>query len=147
MLIGYNTNGLAHHDGVQAIEVLADIGFQSIALTVDHLLLSPQAPRPAEQRATVRRLLADRGLHSVIESGARFLLDPRTKHHPTLLSQEPRDRRMTSTRTVLNLPPNWATVYRWSGSKPQTATIPIAGSIGGGPGPCRPPEVSSLISI
>lgn len=93
MLIGYNTNGLAHHDGIQAIEVLADIGYQSIAITVDHQLLSPNDPHLTTQRAVVRKLLADRGLRSVIETGARYLLDSRTKHHPTLLSPNPSDRK------------------------------------------------------
>ena len=122
MLIGYNTNGLAHHDGVQAIEVLAEIGYQSIAITVDHLLLSPTAPRLAEQRAAVRRIISDRGLRSVIESGARFLLDPRIKHHPTLLSHDSceRQRRIDFNAYCIELAAELGSdcVSLWSGSKP-----------------------------
>ena len=41
MLFGYNTNGLAHHDAYQAVELLADLGYRSVALTIDHGLLNP----------------------------------------------------------------------------------------------------------
>ena len=35
MKLGYNTNGLAHHRLVDAIELLADLGYQSVAITLD----------------------------------------------------------------------------------------------------------------
>ena len=35
MRLGYNTNGLAHHRLVDAIDLLADEGYQSIAITLD----------------------------------------------------------------------------------------------------------------
>ena len=59
MRIGYNTNGLAHHDGLQAIELLADIGYRSIAITVDHHLLNPNNDRQRIQRLAIRRLFDD----------------------------------------------------------------------------------------
>ena len=43
MLLGYNTNGFAHHDPFEAIEVLAEIGYQSVAITLDHGPLNPFA--------------------------------------------------------------------------------------------------------
>ena len=46
MLLGYNTNGFAHHDPAAALELLAEIGYRSVALTLDHGLLNPFAPRP-----------------------------------------------------------------------------------------------------
>jgi len=86
MLLGYNTNGFAHHDPFEAIELLAQIGYKSIALTLDHGPLNPFAadwPVHLERlKATLRRL----GLRSTIETGARFLLDPLHKHEPTLVS-------------------------------------------------------------
>ncbi len=123
MLIGFNTNGLAHHDGVQAIEVLAEIGYQSIAITVDHQLLSPQHPQLTTQLAAVRKLLLDRNLNSVVETGARFLLDARTKHHPTLLSPDARDRKRRIDFIVycieLAAELDSDCVSLWSGTKPE----------------------------
>ena len=88
MLIGYNTNGLAHHDLFDAVELLADLGYESVAITLDHGALNPFDPRCDEQVERMRRLLHDRNMRSVIETGARFLLDPRAKHEPTLVSAD-----------------------------------------------------------
>jgi len=86
MLLGYNTNGFAHHDLGAALELLSEIGYRSVALTLDHALLNPYAEDPTGDIDRYRRLLSRLGLRSVIETGARFLLDPRTKHEPTLVS-------------------------------------------------------------
>ena len=42
--------------------------------------------KSAEQIAQLRDMLKTLAMRSVIETGARFLLDPRVKHEPTLLS-------------------------------------------------------------
>ena len=89
MLLGYNTNGLAHHDPLQAIELLASIGYRSVAITIDHHVLNPYGNGLEPQLAAVRRLLKKHGLRSVIETGARYLLDPVIKHEPTLVSALP----------------------------------------------------------
>lgn len=86
MLLGYNTNGLANHDPLAAIELLATIGYRSIAITIDHHCLNPFAEGWQRQLDAVRRLLEEHRLGSVIETGARFLLDPEVKHEPTLVS-------------------------------------------------------------
>ncbi len=86
MLLGYNTNGLAHHRLEDAIRLLAEIGYESVAITVDHHALNPYAPELNDQLATVGKLLASCGMRSVIETGARFLLNPNVKHEPTLLT-------------------------------------------------------------
>src|SRR5256885_14783694 len=86
MLLGYNTNGFAHHDPFEAIEVLAEIGYKSVALTLDH---GPLNPFDAEWTARLDRLketLRRHEMRSAIETGARFLLDARRKHEPTLVS-------------------------------------------------------------
>lgn len=88
MLLGYNTNGFAHHDPQAALELLAEIGYGAVALTLDHGLLNPYDSRLEEQLDQVQRLLNRLGLRSVIETGARYLLDPRVKHEPTLLSAD-----------------------------------------------------------
>ena len=41
MLLGYNTNGLAHHDLFDAVGELAQIGYRSVAITIDHTALPP----------------------------------------------------------------------------------------------------------
>ncbi|QDU97338.1 sugar phosphate isomerase/epimerase family protein [Lignipirellula cremea] len=94
MFLGYNTNGLAHHDPLQAIDLLAELGYQGVGLTIDHGLLNPYLPA-AEHKAAIDAMaerLAATGLRSVIETGARFLLDPRRKHEPTLVSPTAADR-------------------------------------------------------
>jgi L-ribulose-5-phosphate 3-epimerase len=93
MLLGYNTNGLAHHDLFDAVELLADIDYRSVAITIDHNALSPQGPNLAQELTRLRDLLERREMRSVIETGARYLLNPRAKHEPTLISPDPRGRR------------------------------------------------------
>jgi len=89
MLLGYNTNGLAHHDPIQAVELLAAIGYKSIAITLDQGTLNPFSRDLAESIATMRDALQRLEMRSVIETGARFLLDPNVKHEPTLMSTDP----------------------------------------------------------
>ena len=86
MRIGYNTNGLAHHDPAEGIALLAELGYRSVALTLDHGWLNPFHDDYPRQLERMRELLQRYQLRSVIETGARFLLDPRRKHEPTLVS-------------------------------------------------------------
>lgn len=92
MFLGYNTNGLAHHDLFDALELLFDIGYRGVGLTLDHHVLNPYDSELAIQSARVRDFLVERQMHSVIETGARYLLNPRVKHEPTLLSEREADR-------------------------------------------------------
>jgi L-ribulose-5-phosphate 3-epimerase len=96
MLFGYNTNGFAHHRLEDALTILADLGYQSVAITLDHYVLNPFEPGNPGRLEGVRRLLDKLGLRCVIETGARFLLDPWRKHQPTLVSPdvEGRERRI-----------------------------------------------------
>ena len=86
MRLGYNTNGLAFHRWTEGIEMLADIGYESVAITLDHHCLDPYAEGLAHEVERMAGLLSRLGLASVVETGARFLLNPRVKHEPTLLS-------------------------------------------------------------
>ncbi len=83
---GYNTNGFAHHALTDALMILAEIGYRGVGLTIDHQVLNPFDGNAHQQRREVRRRLEELGLRSVIETGARYLLDPRRKHFPTLIS-------------------------------------------------------------
>ncbi len=94
MLLGYNTNGFAHHRLEDALDIFAGLGYQSVAITLDFHVLNPFDPDLPGQVAVVRKQLDRLGLHSVLETGARFLLDIRRKHQPTLISG-PADRRAT----------------------------------------------------
>ena len=93
MLLAYNTNGLAHHDLLDAIRLLADIGYQGVAITLDHGALNPFDDRTrCAARSKSPPHLRSIELRCVIETGARFLLDPRTKHEPTLVTADPAGR-------------------------------------------------------
>jgi sugar phosphate isomerase/epimerase len=93
LLLGYNTNGLANVDAVQAIELLRGIGYRAIAITLDQHLLNPFAVDFSRQLDVVRQRLNDYAMRSVIETGARFLLNPQVKHEPTLVTADPSGRK------------------------------------------------------
>ncbi len=88
---GYNTNGYAHHRLEDALAILAEQGWSAVALTLDVHHLDPERSGPREI-AELRRRLSDLGLEVAIETGARFVLDPRRKHRPTLLDPAPAER-------------------------------------------------------
>lgn len=88
----YNTNGLTSHRLDDALTLLADAGYDGVALTLDVAHHDPFAPDLPARTAALGRRLDGLGLASVVETGARFLLDPRRKHQPTLVSAEPADR-------------------------------------------------------
>ena len=88
----YNTNGLTSHRLDDALALLADGGYDGVALTLDVAHHDPFAPDLPGRTAALRRRLDGLGLASVVETGARFLLDPRRKHHPTLVSPDAADR-------------------------------------------------------
>ena len=92
MRLGYNTNGLAHHDPFAALALLAEMGYQSVALTLDHGPLNPFADDWDRQRKRLKSALNGFGMTSVVETGARFLLDTAVKHEPTLVSAKAEDR-------------------------------------------------------
>jgi len=116
MLPGYNTNGFAHHRVEDAVAILAEIGYRSVALTVDYHF-------DADRVAAVLR---PAGLRCVVETGARFLLDPRRKHQPTLLSRDPSARHDFLARCVdLAADLGADAVSFWSGS----ADEPVAEAV------------------
>ena len=119
MLLGYNTNGLAHHDPCDAIKLLADIGYRSVALSIDHHLLNPYSADFRRQLPEIRSLLERYGLRSVVETGARFLLDPHVKHEPTLVSADPaaRSRRVVFLKHAVDIARELSSdcVSLWSG--------------------------------
>lgn len=84
----YNTNGAANHRLDDALGLIADAGYDGVALTLDIHHLDPFADDFAAQRRRVAGRLRALGLGCVVETGARFLLDPRAKHEPTLVTAD-----------------------------------------------------------
>jgi sugar phosphate isomerase/epimerase len=125
MLWGYNTNGFAHHRLEDALGILAHLGYRSVALTLDHYALNPYDPDTPGRLPVVRRLLGELGLGVVVETGARFLLDPWHKHQPTLLSADPagRGRRLDFLRRSVDLARDLGAdaVSFWSGRASEPA--------------------------
>jgi L-ribulose-5-phosphate 3-epimerase len=107
MRLGYNTNGLAHHRLLDAIDLLAEEGYESVALTLDAGALDPYADRSdlARDVASVRSQLDALGLARVVETGARYLLNPRKKHDPNLMDADParRDLRIDFLKRSIDL--------------------------------------------
>jgi sugar phosphate isomerase/epimerase len=129
VLWGYNTNGFAHHRLEDAVAILADLGYGSVALTLDYHALNPYAADLAAQVTRMRDLLGRRGLRSVIETGARFLLDPWHKHQPTLISsrEEERARRLDFLERAVDIAQELGAdaVSFWSGTPTDAAPAEI----------------------
>ncbi|MEV7866161.1 sugar phosphate isomerase/epimerase family protein [Streptomyces sp. NPDC088124] len=89
---GYGTNGLTDLRLDDALGLLADLGYEGVGLTLDHMHLDPTAPELAARTRRVARRLTALGLDVTVETGARYVLDPRRKHGPTLLDPDPAGR-------------------------------------------------------
>jgi sugar phosphate isomerase/epimerase len=113
----YVTNGLTDHRIGDALELLAEHGYRGVALTLDHVHFDPMGPRLRARTVRLRSQLERHGLACVVETGARFLLDPRRKHFPTLLS-EGRERRMELLCRAIDVAAELeaAVVSMWSGA-------------------------------
>lgn len=90
--LAYNTNGASSHRLDDALSLIADSGYDGVALTLDHHHHDPFAPRWTSATEQLKRRLDESKLGSVIETGARYLLNPREKHEPTLLNSSPEGR-------------------------------------------------------
>ena len=92
----FNTNGAANHRLDDALTLIAEAGYDGVALTLDIHHLDPYDPEFLLNTRHVAKRLQALNLGCVVETGARFLLDPRAKHEPTLLSADPdgRERRI-----------------------------------------------------
>ncbi len=120
MILGYVTNGFAHHTLDDAVRILGDLGYRSVAITLDQHHLNPFDDQWPEHAARIKRMLSHYGMRCTVETGARFLLDPERKHQPTLLSTDPdeRNRRIEFLCLAIDLAANLGadSVSLWSGA-------------------------------
>jgi L-ribulose-5-phosphate 3-epimerase len=124
---GYGSNGLADHRLEDAFALLADLGYDGIALTLDHHHLDPFGRDLAARTAAVARQLGRLGLAVVVETGARYLLDPWHKHQPTLLSDDPEPRLELLRRAIdVGADLGAQAVSFWSGTRPSGLDPPVA---------------------
>jgi len=91
--LAYNTNGAANHRLDDALMLIADAGYDGVALTLDHHHHDPFDPQWERRTEVLAKRLGELKLGSVIETGARYLLEAREKHEPTLLNPLPEGRR------------------------------------------------------
>jgi len=105
MRLGFSTNSIGDTDPLEAVGILADLGYTSLAITPDHHRLDPFAAGLAAELGRWRAALDRHAMARVVETGARHLLDPLRKHEPTLISPEPtgRERRIEFTRRAIDI--------------------------------------------
>jgi sugar phosphate isomerase/epimerase len=130
MILGYNTNGLCHHECMDGLRLLAKTGYKSVALTIDHGWLSPRDPNSDVQLQQIKHFLNQHELTSVVETGARFLLNPEFKHAPTLLDADPQEvsRRIDFLKYCIDVGVELGSdcVSIWSGIKPSDISFNVA---------------------
>lgn len=123
--LGYNTNGLAHHRLLDGLRLVSELGYEGVALTLDVGHLDPFELRPDEVH-DARSWAEELGLELSVETGARYLLDARRKHFPTLLEDgaADRERRVDFLRRSVDLAEQLGAgvVSIWAGAAPDGST-------------------------
>ena len=116
---GYGTNGFSNHRLDDALTVIAELGYTGVALTLDHHHLDPYDSNLWRHVRALGHRLTELGLGVVIETGARYLLDPWHKHAPTLLDDEP-DARIDFLRRAVRIGTDLGAeaVSFWAGVRP-----------------------------
>ena len=115
----YNTNGAANHRLDDALRLIAGSGYDGVAITLDHHHCDPIADDWRDEAERIARLLEELHLDAIVETGARFLLDPKAKHEPTLISPEEagRNRRLAFLNRAIDIAAIWHAdaVSFWAG--------------------------------
>lgn len=89
MQLGYHAGGLSQHNLMTGLGLLADIGYQSVAIGVDFGWLCPTDPQVDQEVQRARSLLNEKEMACVVEATANYLLDPRRRNWPTLMENDP----------------------------------------------------------
>lgn len=127
MLLGYNTNGFAFHRLEDAVRIMHELGYGAVGITLDVHHLDPFAEGAAEKAVELKKLLGQHGMRCVVETGARFILDPKRKHQPTLIDSNPAERRRR--REFLERSVAIASILEadavsfWAGAAPDAADV------------------------
>ncbi len=116
----YGTNGFTDHRLADALAIIAELGYDGVALTLDHQHLDPFAPDAAARVNATAGLLQRYGLAVAVETGARFVLDPWRKHEPTFVSGDRREERARLIRRAVDIAVDLGgdVVHLWSGTLP-----------------------------
>ena len=88
MLLGHGTNSIGDVDPLEAIPRLHELGYRSLAITLDRHTIDPFAADLSARIGRWREALARSRMACVVETGARHLLDPVLKHEPTLVTAD-----------------------------------------------------------
>ena len=92
MKIGFSTNSLGDVDLREALFVLCEQGYESLAITPDQHFLNPYRKTFVSEVRDWQEALVSTRMGCVVETGARYLLDPKRKHYPTLLADRSDER-------------------------------------------------------
>jgi|TARA_Y100000739_G_C20606012_1_gene465606 sugar phosphate isomerase/epimerase len=105
MKAGYSTNSFGDVNPLDALSLLCEQGYASLAITPDRNILNPYEKTFASEVRVWQHALAKAQMRCVVETGARHLLDSKRKHHPTLLSdaQDDCNRRIEFLRRAIEL--------------------------------------------
>jgi len=82
----YNTSGIANHRLHDALDLIADSGYQGVALTLDRHHLDCYAPNYAAELRRVADHLSRLSLGCVVATGVRPLRHPHPGQQPSLVS-------------------------------------------------------------
>ncbi|MEO1993250.1 MAG: sugar phosphate isomerase/epimerase family protein [Pirellulales bacterium] len=119
MRVGFSTNSIGETDVLQSLCLLHEMGYQSMAITLDRHVLSPSGDNVVTDVSAWKSALESRGMTCVIETGARYLLNARMKHEPTLVSStaEGRHKRISFLKHAIDMAAhlNARCVSLWSG--------------------------------
>lgn len=130
MRLGYNTNGFTSHSLEGALAVIGGLGYRSVGITIDHGALAPGSAELPGQLERTRALLVELDLLPVIETGARFLLDPWRKHRPTMLDddEDARRQRVAFSTSAIEIAAALGApaVSLWSGAAEERSTASTA---------------------
>lgn len=101
----YDTAGLVHHRLDDAMDLVAEAGYAGIVLTVGRHHFDPFADDYEARAEALGTALRRLDLSLAVDTGTPYLLDPRERNEPTLLSADPaaRERRLDVIRRAIRI--------------------------------------------